>query len=357
MSCGQLALSRAGFSVENYFASEIDKFAIQITQKNFPNTQQLGDVKKLDAVLLPKIDLLLGGSPCQGFSFAGAQLAFEDPRSKLFFEYVRVLEDVRLINPGVKFLLENVDMKPEYRKVITDYLGVEPIKINSALVSAQNRVRWYWTNLEGVKQPKDRGIVLEDIVEHGVPFLGSSDYLDKPADSDSKGLMLQSIADDINGHDCIKRVYSTKGKCPTLTANSGGNQEPKITPAAIRGRNLNKAVILGRRLDENGTRKDYDKSVPITQVLEVRKTNTDKCNCLTTVDKDTVLTYLEPGRYPDVYVNKIPYRKMTPLECERAQTVPDNYTEGVSASQRRKMLGNGWTIDIIVHILNSDITL
>lgn len=299
MSCGQLALARAGFSVDNYFASEIDKFAIQITQKNFPNTQQLGDVKKLDAVLLPKIDLLLGGSPCQGFSFAGDQLAFNDPRSKLFFEYARVLEDVRLLNPGVKFLLENVDMKKKYRDVISGYLGVEPIKLNSALVSAQNRERWYWTNLEGVKPPKDRGIVVEDIIESGIPFLGSS---------------------------------------PTLTAASGGNQEPKITPAAIRGRY-----------------KHGDKT--ITQFLEVRKGNADKLNCITTLDKDSVLTPLSPGSHPDVYLLKLPYRKLTALECERAQTVPDNYTEGVSPSQRRRMLGNGWTIDIIVHILNSDITL
>ena len=148
MSCGQIALNRAGFKINKYYACEIDKWAIQVTQANYPNTQQLGDVTKVSALDLPSLDLVIGGSPCQGFSFAGKQLNFEDPRSKLFFEFVRLLKEARVKNPNVKFLLENVKMKKEYRDVISAYLGVEPIEISSALVVPQLRKRLYWTNLD-----------------------------------------------------------------------------------------------------------------------------------------------------------------------------------------------------------------
>jgi len=148
MSCGQLALQRTGFEVDKYMACEIDKYGMQVTRKNFPNTIQLGDVCDVKGENLPPIDLLMGGSPCQGFSFAGKQLNFEDPRSALFFEYVRILKET---NPKY-FLLENVRMKKEYQDVISEHLGVEPVMINSALVSAQNRVRLYWTNIPGIEQ-------------------------------------------------------------------------------------------------------------------------------------------------------------------------------------------------------------
>jgi len=152
ISCGQIALERAGIEVDSYFSSEIDKYAMQITMANYPNTIQLGDVREIKAENLPKIDLLIGGSPCQGFSFAGKQLNFDDPRSKLFFEFVRLKNDV---NPTY-WLLENNKMKKEYQDIISNYLGVEPIKINSSLVSAQNRERLYWTNIPNVTQPKDK---------------------------------------------------------------------------------------------------------------------------------------------------------------------------------------------------------
>lgn len=165
MSCGQIALNRAGFKIENYFACEIDKYAIQITQANYPNTQQLGDVTKVSAFDLPNIDLLIGGSPCQGFSFAGKQLNFEDPRSKLFFDFVRLLEDTM---PRY-FLLENVRMAKEHQDIISSYLGVEPVKVNSNLVSAQDRVRYYWTNIPGFIMPKSKGLTLGDILDLDVP--------------------------------------------------------------------------------------------------------------------------------------------------------------------------------------------
>lgn len=147
MSCGAIALREAGISVKKYFASEIDKQAIRQTQHNFPDTVQLGSVTEVKASDLPPIDLLIGGSPCQGFSFAGKQMNFNDPRSKLFFEYVRILHEIQSYNPQVKFLLENVRMLKECENVITEQLGLFPVMINSSLVSAQNRVRMYWTNI------------------------------------------------------------------------------------------------------------------------------------------------------------------------------------------------------------------
>jgi site-specific DNA-cytosine methylase len=162
MSCGQIALNRAEVPYENYYASEIDKPAIQIAMKNYPHTIQLGDVCKASSHNLPVIDLLIGGSPCQGFSFAGRQLNFNDPRSRLFFEYWRLLRELREKNPDIKYLLENVKMSKQSEDVITEMLGVKPIQINSALVSGQNRVRLYWTNIEGVQQPEDQGILLVD---------------------------------------------------------------------------------------------------------------------------------------------------------------------------------------------------
>lgn len=289
ISCGQIALNRANIQYNNYFASEIDKNAIKVTQHHYPNTVQLGDVTKIDFIAT-KIDLLIGGSPCQGFSFAGKQLNFDDPRSKLFFEFVRLIDECK----PTYFLLENVVMKKEYQDVITQYLGVEPIKINSSLVSAQNRVRLYWTNIPNVKEPEDRNISLSDILE----------------------------------------------------------DDSIINPGAIRGRRLNKATIIGRRLNPDGKRKDYDKDIPITQCLEVRATNTNKSNCLTTVDKDNVLTTMPIGRHPNAFKDKLPFRYYTLKEYERLQTIPEGYTSVVSTSQAKKMIGNAWTVDVISHIFS-----
>ena len=292
ISCGQLALIRAGFKNFIYYASEIDKNSINVTQYNFPNTIQLGDVRNVNSSLLPKIELLIGGSPCQGFSFSGKQLNFEDERSKLFFEFERILRETK----PKYFLLENVIMKKEYEEVITKCLGVEPIMINSSLVSAQNRVRLYWTNIPNIEQPEDKGIKLSDIIEF----------------------------------------------------------DNEKNPAAIRGRKLFKATIVGRKINSEGKREDYNSNIPTIQCLEVRNSKMDKSNCLTTVDKDNVLTSLEPGRYPDAFKNKLPFRYYTLKECCRLQTVPDNYFgDIVSESKGKKMLGNGWTVDVISHILKN----
>lgn len=272
MSSGQIALERIRIKVDNYFASEIDPHALKVTQENFPNTIQLGNVTKWKDWDLPDVDIVIGGSPCQGFSFSGKCLNFDDPRSKLFFEYADVVKHVK----PQYFLLENVKMKQEYQDIISEYLGVEPIEINSSLVSAQNRERLYWTNISNVKQPKDKGINLVDILE-------SDKY---------------------------------------------------INPAAIRGRKL------------TGEEKT-------TQCLEVRSKYTNKSNCLTTVAKDNVLTSLPSGRYIDPFNNHLPFRYYTVKEYCRLQTVPENYfTDKVSDNQAMKMLGNGWTVDVIAHILS-----
>ena len=174
MSCGQIALDQIGVKVNNYFAAEVDKYAIKVTQQNFPGTIHLGDVKGIKGADLPEIDLLIGGSPCQGFSFAGKNLNFDDPRSKLFFEYVRLLKELK----PKYFLLENVRMKKESMDVISEYLGVEPIAINSNLVSAQNRHRLYWTNIPMDRLPQDKGVVLKDILEGGITDRDKSHCID-----------------------------------------------------------------------------------------------------------------------------------------------------------------------------------
>ena len=326
MSCGQLALDRLDIPIQFYFASEVDIHAMNATTCYFPNTIHLGDVRELVTDVgfkyldySIKIDLLIGGSPCQNFSFSGKRTGMTTStkeeittlerylelksdgfeftgQSYLFWEYVRVLKDLQRSNPDLKFLLENVVMGKKWEQVITNTLGVEPILIDSALVSAQQRKRLYWTNIEGVTQPMDKGIKLEDILD---------------TDKDDN-------------------------------------------PAAIRGRYINKATIVGRRINEDGHRDDYNKSIPIVQCLEVRKTNRDKSNCITTVQKDNVLTPLPVGRHIDVYGRKLPYRNYTLTELCRLQTVPTNYFHPAitSENQARKMLGNGWTVDVIAHILS-----
>lgn len=273
MSCGQIALQRAGIQVDNYFASEIDKHAIKVTQDNFPNTIQLGDVTKLNLKELPKIDILHGGSPCQGFSRLGKRLNFKDPRSRLFFEFVKIKNELK----PTYFLLENVMMKPEWQDVITKYLGVEPIFINSRLVSAQDRKRLYWTNIPIEGLPEDKNISWSDISEDGW-FAGG---------------------------------------------------------------------MRGRRVNERGVRDDYNKNLKIVQYIESRKDN--KTNCLTTVGKDNVATKEQVGR---TSIKDIEYRNFTRTELEKLQTLPVGYTKSVSYSQANRMIGNGWTVDIVSWIFS-----
>lgn len=265
ISCGMVALKKCGFDIESYDAYEIDKSAITISRKNYPEIKQHGSVVGADFTQYKGYDLLIGGSPCQGFSFAGERLNFEDPQSKLFFEFVRALKE---IEPKY-FLFENVKMPKRFETIITEYLGVEPILINSNLVSAQNRQRLYWTNIPNVDLPEDRGILLKDIIE---PDLGLF-----PLSTAHLNAFLKSY--------------------------------PSWKESPLEG-----------------------KSKPILASY-----------------------YRQPPYCPYVRseVTESGYRRLTPVECERLQNLPDNYTEGVSNSARYKTIGNGWTVDVIAHILKN----
>lgn len=280
ISCGQIALQRAGIPVDLYFASEINANCIKVTQHHYPNTIQLGDVTNIKKETLPKIDLVIGGSPCQGFSYVGKGLNFNDPRSALFFEFVRLIEELK----PKYWLLENVVMKKEFENVINQYLGVSPVKINSDLVSGQNRNRLYWSNFL-ITPPEDKKIKLTDILEDQTLHI----------------------------------------------------------PAAVKGLRINSKMI----------REDSNRSLPIVYCLQVKTTNQNKSNCITTVEKDNVLTFLTSGRYPNAFKKPHLFRYYTITEYCRLQTLPDNYFNNlVSNHQAAAMIGNAWTVDVIAHILS-----
>jgi len=268
MSCGQIALNRAGISYGKYYASEIDKYAIKVTQHNYPNTIQLGSVTEIRGTDLPQIDLLIGGSPCQSFSRAGDGTGF-DGKSGLFWEYVRIMKEVK----PKYFLLENVKMKNEWQNIISKELGVEPIEICSSLVSAQERKRLYWTNIPNLSQPKDKDIQFTDVVTYGVE--------DKYYLSD-KALEYMS-----------RKIHN-------------GKDHWQIHPPAPTKNNKSRTVVAS-----------YKAGIPYNVIIEPITDN---------------------------------IRKLTPEECEILQTIPEGYSNVVSNSQRYKMIGNGWTVDVIAHI-------
>ena len=315
MSCGQIALERAGIKVKNYYASEVDKYAIQIAKKNYPDTIHLGDVRGVKGSDLPEIHLLIGGSPCQGFSFAGKQLNFEDPRSKLFFEYVRLLKE---LDP-VYFLLENVKMKKESENVISQYLGVQPININSALVSAQHRKRLYWTNIPGIVQPEDQGLLLKDV-----------------------------ILSDERAYGEAQRDRYVRGKIEQMIELNGTEKSNALTTVQKDSLMLSQKALdyMNRKVKGGRTHWDFD------FVQELCKA---KAKCLTAnLYKGVPYNVLIVERpLPRQQLENPPlFRKLAPIECERLQTLPDNYTDGVSNTQRYKMIGNGWTVDVIAHIFS-----
>jgi DNA-cytosine methyltransferase len=365
MSCTRIALERLGIDVNHYYASEIDKYAMKVSEENYPNIIQIGDVTDWQSwdIDWSSIDLVIGGFPCQSWSLAGRQLGDKDERGKLFWVMLDVMKKVIENNPNAYYLMENVKMKKEFEEYITFHTeqalpNVNKYLINSALVSAQNRVRYYWTNIPGVEQPEQRGMVLRDILENkeidglsekAIAYMNrgsekwsggksrAEHYIKHESKKSNcltanmhKGVPYGVIAIDkpiqvgeaidINGHDILKRVYSEDGKSPTLNTCTGGNREPKVLAGAWRGR--------------------YKADGSTEQKLEVRRGG--KTNSLTTVQKDNV-----------VVKDEVYWRKLTPIECERLQTVPDDYTNHVSNTQRYKMLGNGFTVEVICHILNN----
>jgi len=287
-------LNKLGIPIDAYYASEVDKYAMMIANKNFPDIKQIGDVQLVDGTELGEIDLLVAGSPCQGFSFAGKQLNFNDHRSRLFFEFLRIKEECK----PKYWMLENVVMKKEYQAIISEYLGCEPIKFDAGLVSAQRRKRLYWTNIPDIEMPTtDNGMVVGDILEDGYDSTGIRRGRYKENEvrklntlttvaKDNLACKLVGMAEDINGHDFLKRIYSVDAKCPTLTTCGGGNITRKIA------------------------------------------------------------------------LDNIEYRELTVTEYERLQGLPDGYTalimpngRAMSKTQRRNALGNGWQADAVTLIL------
>jgi DNA (cytosine-5)-methyltransferase 3A len=438
MSCGQQALDRLGIKVDNYFASEIDKYAIQVTMANYPNTIQLGSVVNVDGYSLPKIDLLLGGSPCQSFSFAGKRkgmstkceteiLTLEhylelkaegyefEGQSYLFWEYMRLLNECK----PTYFLLENVEMGEKWEKVLSKAIGVNGIHINSALVSAQNRKRIYWTNigmqpsglfgdLESIiEQPKDRGILLKDVLESEVDekYFLSEKAITKCLKSTANADMLTTENKEKSG--CLiagyyktpfdgtyirdKQFTGLDLNAKSRTIRNGGsatatdkhnwdlivhNTMPRSSTSGKGGtghlsRNDGKTYCLdtgNTNAVEIVAMRGRGEKGNIEQQLETNGTN--KSNSLTTVTKDNLVFNYRQDAPNDIngkkdclranaggvlkgvgIIERSRIRKLTPIECERLQTVADNYTNHVSDSQRYKMLGNGWTIEVIIHIL------
>jgi len=548
MSCGQQALERSGFQVTNYYASEIDKYAIQVTQHNYPNTIQLGSVVDINAHDLPKIDVLIGGSPCQSFSFAGKMkgmstkdsqeiLTLEhyldlkekgfqfEGQSYLFWEYMRILNELRVKNPNVYFLLENVKMAKKWEDVLTKAIGVKGIHINSNLVSAQNRKRIYWTNIglvpngllgdmkSIIEQPKDKGIMLKDILEKNVDqkyFISQKaierinktdggercfDNSDKAmclkmgyfkqgrdnqfiveADSNNKRLneTIEKHQDQLENGTLIDSYNQTihKDKSITISTRVSASNNTHIVDQRIIATQLGNSENFGNATNDKGKAFTLRKSNPNGVIIETEVSddqdyrlaamrgrpneegkneqrlefnNTGKTNCLTSVEKDNYLVsseaaelfgcvkfgrteeakkirkesmkngkdytpfqgkeitgidykkmntlttattkdnlimqinpskesagkqpyqqnriYDADGISPALMANKSDLiistpasraiRRLTPVECERLQTVKDNYTACVSDTQRYRMLGNGWTVDVIAHILKN----
>jgi DNA-cytosine methyltransferase len=339
ISVAQQALKELGYDVE-YYASEIDKYAIQLTQRNHPKTVQLGDVKTISEKMccltgempLGKIDLLIGGSPCQDLSIAKKnRQGLDGARSGLFWEYVRILKEVK----PKYFVLENVNSMPkEAKAIITEALGVEPIMINASLVSAQNRKRLFWTNIPNVTLPEDRNILLKDILEENVDFKYciSSNQAHATITENKSSPMTQAMGMG-GGH----VPYISKEPIRIGKFNSGGQGDRIYSPE---GKSVGLSALGGGRGAKTGL---YAIPVALRNRGEGKKpeyNGTDKANSMTTVQTDSM-----------VQENSI-IRKLTPIECERLQSLPDNYTEGISNSQRYKCLGNAFNKEVVKHILS-----
>lgn len=359
IACWYEALLRAWIKVDAYYASEIDKYAIQVAMKNHPDIIQVWDVTQLKGEDFKDIDLIIGWSPCQGFSMAWKMLNFNDPRSKLFFEFVRLVKEIK----PKYFLLENVKMKKEFKDKISEIMWVEPILIDSSLVSAQHRERYYRTNIPWITQPEDKGILLKDVLEENVDekyYLTESQIQTIQRNFWAKGKILNDNSSLIEKQTFPSRINQIDGldiKCPTLCTamwTGGGN-----VPCIIRWRPKMPYEPWHRELEY----KEYgDKCPTLTEncasgdqknVVIIQKVwDRDKNNRWIHTDKSYCLPANQMSDRWQMVVQWALIRKLTPVECERLQTLPDNYTEWVSNTQRYKALWNGWTVDVIAHIFS-----
>lgn len=307
ISCGHVALDRAEIPVEVYYASEIDKYAIQITQKNYPDTIQLGDINNIDFTQFAgKIDLIMGGSPCQDLSIAGKRAGLKGERSGLFYKFV---EAIQTIKPKYFLLENNYNMPQDAYEEISRLMGCYPVLIDSALVSAQSRKRLYWTNVGpqqfnlfgfpncDIPQPKDKKIILKDILEKGVCYQNKAHCLTTRYDRA------------VFPHDYLKHKKTFVFE-PVCLNSKSGRKDGKAKQPSLQDRIYS---VMGKSISMSQFQAKYKIDLP-------------------------------DGKYI--------IRKLSPIECERLQTLPDNYTEGVSNTQRYKAIGNGWTVDVIAHIFS-----
>jgi len=317
ISCGQVALKRAGIKVDKYYSSEIDKISMQITHKNFPDTVMLGDLTKWQDWDIPweEIGLVTAGFPCQAWSVGGKQKGDNDPRGQLVHDLISIWNKAKAKNPNVLFMFENVKMKKANLEYINRLFGEEPILINSSLVSAQNRSRYYWTNIPNVEQPEDKELVLKDVLEQ------------EPVDEVYyvKGLLSSNYKGGARLNPSYRSqantVHDIKKKSMTLCAGSHGYALGYVFNISSSGRG--NGIVVAR---EYGS--ENKKAHCLTKTGYTKRAFTGVCT---------------EGRI----------RRLTPLECERLQTLPEGYTEGVSNTQRYKTIGNGWTVDVIAHILKN----
>lgn len=373
MSCGQIALRDMGIPIAKVYASEIDKHAIKQTQLNFPETIQLGDVEKWREwdIDWGGVDLLLAGSPCQGFSLAGKMLGHDDPRSKLYWVFLDILRHVQTHNPNVKFMLENVRMRPHDERQINESLGLMPVVINSSLVSAQNRVRLYWTNIrtrqEGlfgdthtdIPQPEDRGILIQDILEDIVEEKYFIPPIVWPRNQTSSDVECDSVRDPW----LSKNMRGVKEKaCTLLSCSYKGARANGMTVVLAVGslrffgetefrtmKTMKSPCLNAQRREDGNNQTVVELAVGTWRTHKVdggfREMTGDKSPCIPARARN------DGSGQPCVRKDRL-LRRLTPTECARLQTIPEWYRWECSDTQAYKMLGNGWTVEVIKHILS-----